>query len=96
MSTGKSYYELRQTLRELGLDDDDLRGLGVRLLHLRMPYPLDGKVIREFAAGLEEILVLEDKRPFIELYLKDELYGMPQRPLVLGKQDEHGLSLIHI
>jgi indolepyruvate ferredoxin oxidoreductase len=96
VSTGKSYYELRQTLRELGLDDDDLRRLGVRLLHLRMPYPLDGKVIREFAAGLEEILVLEDKRPFIELYIKDELYGMPHRPLVLGKLDEHGRPLVPI
>src|SRR3712207_8194565 len=48
-------------------DDADLRRLGVRLLQLRMPYPLEGRIVREFASGLREILVLEDKRPFVEL-----------------------------
>ncbi len=93
---GKNYFELRQTLRELGLDDDQLHRLGVRLLQLRMPYPLDGDVIRDFAAGLEEILVLEDKRPFVELFVKDELYGLADRPLVLGKQDEQGHPLVPV
>ncbi len=96
ISTGKTYFEMRQTMRELGLDDDELRRLGVRLLQLRMPYPLDGHFLRQFAQGLEEILVLEDKRPFIELFVKDELYGMTDRPLVLGKLDEQGRPLVPI
>ena len=87
---------MRQTLRELGLDDQELQRLGVRLLHVRMPYPLEGRIVREFAAGLQEILVLEDKRPFVELFVKDELYGLPDRPLVLGKLDEDGKWLVPI
>ncbi len=96
IASGKTYFELRQTLRELGLSDDDLHRLGVRLLQLRMPYPLDGTIVREFARGLAEILVLEDKRPFVELFVKDELYGLADRPLVLGKLDEHGRALVPI
>ena len=67
IASGKTYYDLRQACRDLGLDDDALRELGVRLLQLRMPYPLEGQIVRQFAAGLEEILVIEDKRPFVEL-----------------------------
>ena len=93
-SSGKTYFELRQAFRDLGLDDTDLPRLGVRLLHVRMPYPLDGQIVREFASGLQEILVLEDKRPFVELFLKDELYSLPDRPLVLGKLDEKGVQLV--
>ena len=96
ISSGKTYFEMRQTLRELGLDDRELQRLGVRLLQLRMPYPLEGGIIREFAAGLEEILVLEDKRPFVELFVKDELYGLADRPLVLGKLDEDSKWLVPI
>ncbi len=96
ISAGKTYYDLRQALRDLGLDDGELHRLGVRLLQLRMPYPLDGKIVREFAAGLEEILVLEDKRPFVELFVKDELYSLPDRPQVLGKLDEQGAHLVPI
>jgi indolepyruvate ferredoxin oxidoreductase len=96
VSSGKTYFELRQALRELGLDDDELQRLGVRLLQLRMPYPLEGRIVREFASGLAEILVLEDKRPFVELFVKDELYGMTDRPLVLGKLDEEGVPLVPV
>ena len=96
VASGKTYFDLRQALRELGLDDGELQRLGVRLLKLGMPYPLDGQIIRRFAAGLQQILVVEDKRPFIELFIKDELYGLAERPLVLGKLDEEGRGLVPI
>ena len=96
IASGKTYFDLRQACRDLGLDDDELHRLGVRLLQLRMPYPLEGHIVREFADGLAEILVLEDKRPFVELYVKDELYAMPLRPLVLGKLDHEGRPLVPI
>ena len=96
IDAGKTYFDLRQACRDLGLSDEDLGRLGVRLLQLRMPYPLEGQIVRRFASGLREILVLEDKRPFVELFVKDELYGLPDRPLVLGKLDEHGTWLVPI
>ncbi|MGV1007492.1 MAG: indolepyruvate ferredoxin oxidoreductase family protein [Dermatophilaceae bacterium] len=96
IASGKTYFDLRQACRDLGLDDDTLHRMGVRLLQLRMPYPLEGQIVREFAEGLAEILVLEDKRPFVELYVKDELYGLADRPLVLGKLDEQGHPLVPI
>ena len=96
IAPGKVYFDLRQVLRDLGIDDEELRRLGVRLLQVRMPYPLDGQIVREFADGLEEILVLEDKRPFVELFVKDELYGLANRPRILGKLDEHGVHLVPI
>ncbi len=96
IASGKTYFDLRQACRDLGLDDAALEHLGVRLLQLRMPYPLEGHIVREFASGLQEILVLEDKRPFIELLVKDELYGLSERPAVLGKLDEEGRPLVPI
>ncbi len=96
VSTGKTYSNSARPCADLGVDDGELQRLGVRLLQLRMPYPLDGQVVREFASGLQHILVLEEKRPFIELFIKDELYGLSDRPLVLGKLDEEGRQLVPI
>jgi indolepyruvate ferredoxin oxidoreductase len=96
IASGKTYFDLRQACRDLGLDDARLQQIGVRLLQLRMPYPLEGRIVREFASGLQEILVLEDKRPFVELYVKDELYGLAERPSVVGKLDDEGRHLVPI
>lgn len=94
VAAGKTYYDLRQALREMGLDDSALQRSGVRLLKLGMIYPLEPNIIRKFAAGLEEILVVEEKRAFIELFLRDALYNLPERPRVVGKQDEAGRVLV--
>ena len=63
VAAGKTYYELLQALRDLGLDERELERAGIRLLKLGMLWPLDARVVREFARGLEEILVVEEKRP---------------------------------
>ncbi len=96
IATGKTYFDLRQACRDLGLSDEDLGRLGVRLLQLRMPYPLEGQIVRRFASGLREILVLEDKRPFVELFVKDELYDLADHPRVVGKLDDAGTLLVPI
>ena len=59
-----------------------------------MPYPLGAERLREFAAGLEEILVVEDKTAFLETQVREVLYGTPNAPRVLGKQDADGRPLI--
>src|SRR3984893_13512359 len=96
MTTGKTYYDVRQALGELGLDDEALRRHGIRILKMAMLFPMEPRIVREFARGLEEILVVEEKRSFIETFAKDALYGMPDRPRVVGKQDEEERMLVPI
>src|SRR5271170_7427558 len=82
---GKTYLELRQALRIIGLDEAELSARGMRLLHLGMIHPLIPDQIEEFAAGLDEIIVVEEKRPFVESAVKQILYGRPDAPRVSGR-----------
>ena len=87
-SSGKTYYDLMQALRDLGLDEAQLERRGVRVFKISMPWPLERELVREFATGLEEILVVEDKLAFLETQIKEHLYGTEEAPLVVGKRDE--------
>jgi indolepyruvate ferredoxin oxidoreductase len=94
-ASGHTYHELREALAMLGLADDDaLRAAGVRLFQLLMPIPLDEQQVRDFARGLAEILVVEEKNPTLELLVKSALYDAPERPRVVGRRDEHGEELV--
>ncbi len=94
VTSGKTYYDVRQALHELGLDDAALRRYGIRLLKMGMLFPMEPRIVREFAQGLEEILVIEEKRAFLEMFAKDILYGAPDRPRIVGKQDEEERLLV--
>jgi indolepyruvate ferredoxin oxidoreductase len=94
VAAGKTYYDLRQALDELGLDDEALRRHGIRLLQVGMLFPLEPRVMREFARGLQEILVVEEKRPFLETFARDALYSLPDRPAIVGKADEEARPLL--
>ena len=94
-ASGITYRELREAFRRLGLpDEQSIAALGIRLLKLQLPLPFDPATVREFARGLEELLVIEEKQPNIELLVKDALYASAERPRVLGKVDERGNDLI--
>ncbi len=93
VAAGRSFYDLMQALRNLGLDERELAHRGIRLLHLRMIYPLDEQLIRNFAHGLQEIIVVEEKKSFIEAAIRNELYGTSNPPIISGKKDPHGVSL---
>jgi indolepyruvate ferredoxin oxidoreductase len=95
MAAGRTYRELRSALELLGLDDAALERRGIRLLQVRMPWPLDRETVREFAAGLEEIVVVEEKLPFMEEQIKHLLYRQPGAPEIVGKLDETGRALLH-
>ncbi len=90
IASGKAYNDTRQALHDLGLDDADCRRLGIRLHKVNVVWPLEATITRDFAAGLQEILVVEEKRQVIEYQLKEELYNWRPdvRPNVLGKFDE--------
>ncbi len=92
-SAGKSYYDMMQALRDLGIREDQLGELGIRIAKFGMTFPLDKDFAREFAEGLETILVIEEKRSFLELHLRDALYSSPSRPVVIGKIDANGAPL---
>jgi indolepyruvate ferredoxin oxidoreductase len=90
IASGKAYNDTRQALADLGLDDETCRRVGIRVHKVNVVWPLEAMITREFARGLQEILVVEEKRQVIEYQLKEELYGWRPdvRPNVLGKFDE--------
>ena len=94
VASGKAYSDTRQALLDLGLDDAQCRALGIRLHKISVVWPLEPEGIREFARGLREILVVEEKRPLVEQQLKDELYHYPtdQRPVIVGKYRDDSTS----
>jgi len=90
IASGKAYNDTRQALADLGLDDDTCRQLGIRLHKVNVVWPLEATITRDFAMGLQEILVVEEKRQVIEYQLKEQLYNWRSdvRPHVLGKFDD--------
>jgi indolepyruvate ferredoxin oxidoreductase len=94
VAAGKTYLDVRESFTRLGFSDPDLERLGIRLFRVGMLYPLEAETIRAFAAGLEEVLVIEEKRPFLESGIRDALFGMPNHPRVTGKTDDQGRPLV--
>jgi len=98
---GSTYHEVREALAVLGFGTDEaLRAAGVRLFQLLMPVPLDPDQVRDFADGLEEVLVVEEKNPTLEGLIKSSLYDGSLRsgrvgPRVIGRHDEHGAVLFN-
>ena len=90
MASGKAYNDTRQALLDLGLDVATCQRLGIRVHKVSVVWPLEAQTTREFAHGLKEILVVEEKRQIIEYQLKEELYNWPDalRPRIVGKFDE--------
>jgi len=92
IASGKAYLDVREALDELGIDARAAADIGVRVFKVAMPWPLEPESVREFATGLEEILVVEEKRQVVEYQLKEQLYNWREdvRPRVVGKFDEKG------
>ena len=93
VTCGKSYMDVRQALRYLGVDEAEARRLGVRVYKVGMTFPLEPQSALAFARGLEKIVVVEEKRSLIEWQLKEVLYGQVNAPRIVGKQDERGSLL---
>ena len=93
---GKTWRDTIQALSELGLTEQDISKLGIRILKISMPFPADDETYQEFAEGLEEVLVIEDKREQIENALRRVCYNLDGsvRPRVVGRHDESGTLLV--
>ena len=96
IATGKAYLDLRQALADLGISERDARELGLRIYKVALTWPLEESGAKRFAEGLQDLLVVEEKRGFIEDQLKRILYNVEawNRPSVVGKRDETGAPLL--
>jgi indolepyruvate ferredoxin oxidoreductase len=96
VSTGKSWLDLKGALALLGIDEASAAELGIRLYKVGMVWPLEPQGLREFTEGLDQILVVEEKRPVIEEQIKAQLFNLPasSRPLVFGKIGPDGGRLL--
>src|SRR5260221_7626763 len=92
VTTGKSFGDTLQALADLGIDERVAADAGIRLYKVAMSWPLEPQGARRFAEGLEEILVVEEKRQVIEYQIKEELYNWREgmrAPRVVGKFDDN-------
>ena len=96
VAAGKTYLDMRHALEIVGLDEEELRARGVRLMRLGMIHPLVPAQVEEFALGLDEVIVVEEKRPFIESAFKQVLYGMAGAPRITGKTGPGGEALLPV
>ncbi|MBV1932519.1 MAG: indolepyruvate ferredoxin oxidoreductase family protein [Porticoccaceae bacterium] len=96
VTTGKASLDVLQSLNDLGIDQAMAESIGLKVFKVAMTWPLEPQAIIEFAQGLDEILVVEEKRPLIEDQLKSLLYNLPEsrRPRVIGKRDGQGHELL--
>ncbi len=96
IAAGKGYLDLRQALVELGIGEQDAAALGIRVYKVGLTWPLEPQRALAFASGLRDILVVEEKRSFVENQLVRLLYNRDaaQRPSVVGKTDESGAPLL--
>ena len=90
ITTGKAYLDVRQAFDELGIDEIKCNDLGLRLFKIACPWPIARQELAEFAAGLDLIIVVEEKRSLIEVQVREELYGTANQPVCIGKKDEQG------
>ena len=96
VATGKAWNDVRQALFDLGIDDRTADDIGITVLKMAMPYPFDTQTVRDFADGLEELFVVEEKVTLTELQARNALYPLPdaRRPRVIGQKDEAGRVLL--
>jgi indolepyruvate ferredoxin oxidoreductase len=94
VTSGKTYYDLMQAFTDLGLPRDALSRLGIRILKLAMTYPIVEETALEFARSVDELVVIEEKRPFIETQLRATLHEAGCTTRVLGKRNREGKTFL--
>jgi indolepyruvate ferredoxin oxidoreductase len=98
IASGKAFENVREALRQLGIDDKTADRIGLRLYKVRMPWPLEPEGVRHFSEGLEEVLVIEERREVIEHQIKQQLFNWRAdvRPRIVGKFDDRENRLLSL
>jgi indolepyruvate ferredoxin oxidoreductase len=94
VTAGKAHYDFMEVLRRLEISPETLAQHGVRIYKLGLTYPIEPTRMTDFARGLNEILVIEEKGPVVEMQMRDLFYNGPVRPVVIGKKDVTGAPLV--
>jgi indolepyruvate ferredoxin oxidoreductase len=94
VTTGKAYLDVREALHDLGIDDAAAGELGLSVYKVAMSWPLEPEGIREFCRGLDDVIVVEEKRVVIEDQLARLLVNQTERPRLAGKRDASGAPLV--
>ncbi|TNC11093.1 indolepyruvate ferredoxin oxidoreductase family protein [Methylobacterium terricola] len=96
VTVGKAHGDAMEAFRLLGYGPDALAAGGVAVLKVGLVHPLDSARIAGLAAGVETVLVIEEKAALVERQLRDGLYDLPgdRRPRILGKRDASGAPLV--
>lgn len=96
IASGQAYNDLLEALDYMGIDEEGAKELGISILKIAMPWPLDGEIVKEFAKGHKNLLVVEHKRPLMEDQIKAILYDLKDKdkPIVCGKKDANGNALL--
>ena len=93
IAAGKTYYDMIEGLRLLGIEKSDIEKMGLRILKLGAIYPIEKTVIHEFAKGLEKVIIVEEKRDLIENQITKIIYHSPYKPIIVGKKNEKEMPL---
>lgn len=96
VTCGKAHYDLMEVLRRLEVTPEALARTGVRLYKVGLSFPIEQTRIKDFAQGLDEILIVEEKGAIVETQLRELFYNAPPgtRPALVGKQDREGRPLV--
>jgi indolepyruvate ferredoxin oxidoreductase len=94
VTAGKAHYDFMEVLRRLDISPETLARHGVRVYKLGLTFPVEPTRMREFARGLKEVLVIEEKGPVVEDQLRSMFYNAPMRPAIVGKRDRDGHPLV--
>ncbi|PIK72711.1 2-oxoacid ferredoxin oxidoreductase, partial [Methylobacterium frigidaeris] len=96
VTVGKAHGDAMEAFRLLGHDPASLSAAGIAIMKVGLVHPLDVAGLSGAAAGVETVLVIEEKAPLVERQLRDGLYDLPSpyRPRILGKRGAEGRPLV--
>jgi indolepyruvate ferredoxin oxidoreductase len=94
VTCGKAHLDTLEALRRLGITLNDIESAGVRFYKVGLSFPIESRRMLAFVDGLKEILVIEEKAPVVERQLKELMYNLSTRPVIIGKTDLEGASVL--
>ncbi len=94
VTAGKAWLDVCQALADLRLDEAKCREIGLRVVKIGLVWPIDATFVRDACGGSREVLVVEEKRAFLEEQLARVFYGRADAPAISGKTEPDGAPFI--